>query len=50
MTLFIPAFNILTSIPAYLVFGLATMNYKQLRKGLPEARIISEDQLILKKE
>jgi len=50
MVIFIPAFNILNSIPAYLVYGITTRNYTKLRKGLPEARFISEDELISKKE
>lgn len=50
MVIFIPAFNILNSIPAYLVYGITTLNYTKLRKGLPEARFISEDELISKKE
>ncbi|MFX1567403.1 MAG: hypothetical protein ACFFCV_03445 [Promethearchaeota archaeon] len=50
MVLLIPLFNILHTIPPYLLYGLVTRNYKNLIKGLPEAKIISEDQLLLKKE
>jgi len=48
--MYIPGFNSLNSPPAHLIYGLTTRNYKQLRKDLPEARTISEDQLLLKGE
>jgi len=43
---FTPAIAILNSIPAYLVYALSISKYNNLRKGLPEARRINEEELI----
>ncbi|MBY8984585.1 MAG: hypothetical protein KGD65_05950 [Candidatus Lokiarchaeota archaeon] len=43
---FTPAIAILNSIPAYIVYGLSINKFNNLRKGLPEARKINEEELI----
>ena len=45
-----PAIAILNSIPAYIVYGLSINKFNNLRKGLPEARKIIEEELIPIKE
>jgi len=45
-----PAIAIFNSIPAYLVYALSINKFNNLRKGLPEARKINEEELIPSKE
>jgi len=46
----IPAISIIYSIPPYLVYGLEKGKFRNLRKGLPEAKRIAEADFIIKKE
>jgi len=47
---FTPLIAILNSIPAYFVYALSINKFNNLRKGLPEARKINEEELIPIKE
>jgi len=47
---FTPLVAILNSIPAYFVYALSINKFNNLRKGLPEARKINEEELIPIKE
>lgn len=50
MVILIPAFSMVYSVPSYLIYGITKGKFEYLRKDLPEAKRLTESELILKKE
>ena len=49
MIIFTPAMSILMMVPSYIVYGLTQQKFEYLRKELPEAKKLAEEDLIIKK-